>query len=251
MVAATADHRLNLQIGQDAERQDILSCVVSSADSCRVIFPAVWSDGDITVAVHSQGRNCRQSQAVRNRIAAWLSAPQRLCRSRPVRRSPNWRRPCASCCATTTRTTEDSGGHGKGLIVGAGPGAADLISLRGYHALQSADAILADQLVPATFLEDLGISSAGKLVCRLGDEEPHWTQDEINRWLVAAAQTGRTVVRLKGGDPFIFGRGDSEIECLASHGIPWEVIPGASSATAVLTAAGLPLTDTARDGPSR
>ena len=73
VVAATADHRLNRQIGQDAEAEGILSCVVSSADSSRVIFPAVCSEGNITVAVHSQGRNCRQSQAVRNRIAVLLS----------------------------------------------------------------------------------------------------------------------------------------------------------------------------------
>ena len=108
--------------------------------------------------------------------------------------------------------------------------------------MRSADAILVDRLIPATFLEDLGVSSAGKLVQWLGSEEPHWTQEEVNRWLVATAKTGRTVARLKGGDPFVFGRGDSEIESLASHRIPWEVIPGASSATAVLGSAGLPLT---------
>jgi uroporphyrinogen III methyltransferase / synthase len=127
-------------------------------------------------------------------------------------------------------------------IVGAGPGAADLISVRGYHALRSADAILVDRLLPATFLEDLGISAAGKLVRQLGGDEPHWTQEEVNRWLVAAAGAGRTVVRLKGGDPFVFGRGDSEIECLDNHRIAWEIIPGASSATAVLSSAGFPLT---------
>jgi uroporphyrinogen III methyltransferase/synthase len=80
------------------------------------------------------------------------------------------------------------------------------------------------------------------LVQQLGSEGLHWSQAEIDRWLVATAASGRTVVRLKGGDPFIFGRGDSEIESLSSHGIPWEVIPGASAATAVLSSAGLPLT---------
>lgn len=149
--------------------------------------------------------------------------------------SPTHRGELDACPAASART-------GRVYIVGAGPGAADLISLRGYHALRSADAILLDQLLPATFLEDLGISSAGKLVRRLGTDEPHWTQEEINHWLVTTAKTGQTVVRLKGGDPFVFGRGDSEIEALASHRIPWEVIPGASSATAVLSSAGLPLT---------
>jgi len=131
---------------------------------------------------------------------------------------------------------------GKVSIVGAGPGAADLISLRGCHALQSADAVLMDRLIPKTFFEDLGISSAGKWIQWLGSEEPHWSQEEINRWLVAAAASGQAVVRLKCGDPFVFGRGDSEIEALDSRGIPWEVIPGASAATAVLSSAGFPLT---------
>jgi len=237
VVAATADRRLNLDIGQDAEDRGILSCVVSSAASSRVIFPAVWSDGNVTVAVHSQGWSCRQSQAVRNRIATWLSESRQPCKNfqEPARDGPVW--PSGHSARLKTSTA-----MGKVYVLGAGPGASDLISLRGYQALPLADAILIDQLVPATFLEDLGIFSTGKLVKHLGNEEPHWTQEEINQWLVATARTGRTVARLKGGDPMIFGRGDHEIECLASHDVPWEVIPGLSSATAVLTAAGFPLT---------
>lgn len=240
VVAATADHRLNCRIGRDAEAEGILSCEVSSADSSRVIFPAVCHEGNITVAVHSQGRDCRQSQAVRNRIAVWLSASRQLRKVRAGRRERRGEAP--THLGELDARQRASAGSGKVYIVGAGPGAADLISLRGYHALRSADAILVDRLIPATFLEDLGISLAGKLVQRLGSEEHHWTQEEINGWLVATAATGRIVVRLKGGDPFVFGRGDSEIESLESHRIPWEVIPGASSATAVLGSAGLPLT---------
>lgn len=223
VVAATADDRLNRQIGQDAENEGILSCVVSSADSSCVIFPAVCSDGDVTVAVHSQGKDCRKSQAVRNRIAVWMSASRQLPKVQ-AGRDRGGKGP--KCPGELDAREKASPGMGKVYIVGAGPGAADLISLRGYHALRSADAILVDRLIPATFLEDLGISSTGKLVQSLGSEEPHWSQEKINRWLVATASTGRTVARLKGGDPFIFGRGDSEIESLANSGIPWEVIPG-------------------------
>ncbi len=246
VVAATSDHSLNLQIGQDAERAGILSCVTSSADSSSVIFPAVCSDGDLAVAVHSHGRNCRQSQAMRNRIAVWLSASRQSRKARGGSRNLRGKGPTHAGEPDARR--RESPGTGRVYIVGAGPGAADLISLRGYHALRSADAILLDQLLPATFLEDLGISSADKLVQRPGSEGLRWSQEEIERWLVATAATGRTVVRLKGGDPFIFGRGDSEIESLSRHSIPWEVIPGASTATAVLTSAGLPLT---RHGQAR
>ncbi len=234
MVAATADQALNLQIGQDAENEGILSCVASSAESSHVIFPAVCSDGNVSVAVHSHGRDCRQSQAVRNRIAIWLSASRQLRKDRCGRGSASLEKPDAH-----DKTPHDSG---RVYIVGAGPGAADLISLRGYHALRSADAILIDELIPEDFLEELGIATVDKRIERLGGGKRHWSQEEINRWLVATAATGQTVVRLKGGDPFIFGRGDSEIEALAKHGIPWEVIPGPSAATAVLASAGLPLT---------
>ena len=240
VIAATADRRLNRQIGRDAERQGILSCVVSSADSSRVIFPAVWRDRDITVAVHSQGRDCRRSQAVRDRIAAWLLEAHQSCESHSGGEEPKDNglvRP-----VKRRATAEAAENVGRVYVVGAGPGSADLISQRGYQALLSADAILVDQLVPATFLDDLGISSDGKLVEHLGKVEPRWSQETINRWLAATAKRGLTVVRLKGGDPFVFGHGDSEIDYLEDRGIPWEVIPGASSATAVLTAAGLPLT---------
>lgn len=127
-------------------------------------------------------------------------------------------------------------------LVGAGPGAPDLISVRGYRALCRADVVLADRLVPRTFLQELGIPSTGKTIRWLEDDAGRWSQAEINRWLVHHAQAGKVVARLKGGDPFVFGRGDVEIEYLSAQGVPWEVIPGCSSATAVPTAAGLPLT---------
>ena len=217
VVAATDDSPLNLRIGRETEARGVLSCVVSCAASSRVIFPAVCRKNGVTLAVHTDGRDCRRSQAVRDRIAAALAG-----------NSPG-------CIHPGLET-------GKVILVGAGPGAPDLISLRGYRALLEADAILADRLVPPDFLEQLGIARAGKLVRWLGEQTPRWTQERINRWLATAARGGRMVVRLKGGDPLIFGRGDAEIEHLHGCGIPWEVIPGCSSATAVLTAAGLPLT---------
>jgi uroporphyrinogen III methyltransferase/synthase len=136
--------------------------------------------------------------------------------------------------------------HGKVYIVGAGPGSPDLISLRGYRALLAADAVLADQLLPASFLDDLGISSADKLVEWLGDDHPRRSQEEINRWLIEQARHGRTVARLKGGDAFVFGRGEDEAAALSDAGIAWEVIPGPSASTAVPTSAGFPLTRHAR-----
>jgi uroporphyrin-III C-methyltransferase/precorrin-2 dehydrogenase/sirohydrochlorin ferrochelatase len=233
-VAATADRALNLRIGRDAEKKGILSCVASSGARSRVIFPAVHETQDVVVAVHSRGRDCRRSQSVRNRIALWLSASRQLRTARSAADLALDGQPSAR--------GKSHRGIGRVYIVGAGPGAADLITVRGYHALRAADAILMDELLPADFLAELGIPTADKRLERLGGGGRHWSQEEINQWLVAAAISGQTVVRLKGGDPFVFGRGDSEIDALAKHDIPWEVIPGPSSATAALSGAGLPLT---------
>lgn len=131
---------------------------------------------------------------------------------------------------------------GKVYLIGAGPGAADLISVRGRRALRSAAAVLVDQLLPRNFLAELEIPTADKRVEWLADKSPRWSQSRINRWLTIAARRGSNVARLKGGDPFVFGQAEEETGHLSKLGIPWEVIPGPSSFTAALTAAGFPLT---------
>ncbi|HLA85669.1 MAG TPA: uroporphyrinogen-III C-methyltransferase [Thermoguttaceae bacterium] len=131
---------------------------------------------------------------------------------------------------------------GKVYLIGAGPGAADLISVRGRRALQMADAVLVDQLLPRNFLDELEISTADKCVVWLADASPRWTQGKINGWLVSQARQDRRVARLKGGDPFVFGQAEEETRHLSHWDVPWEAIPGPSSFTAVLTSAGFPLT---------
>jgi len=102
--------------------------------------------------------------------------------------------------------------------------------------------VIGDKLLPQSFLEDLGIPSGEKCVHWLGGDGPREEQEEINHCLSSEAQAGKVVVRLKGGDPLVFGRGTEEADHLSERGIPWEIIPGPSSVTAVLTAAGIPLT---------
>jgi len=136
-------------------------------------------------------------------------------------------------------------GIGMVHIVGAGPGSADLISLRGYRLLLQAEVIVADRLVPLGFLEELGIP-ADRTVIRLGDAGTRETQEEINDLMARHALAGRRVVRLKGGDPFVFGRGDEEVAHLTARGIPCDVVPGQSSCIAVATSAGFPLTSHGR-----
>lgn len=127
-------------------------------------------------------------------------------------------------------------------LVGAGPGAPDLISLRGLRALEAADVIVLDSLLPGGYLTELGITEDTRIVRRLQPGETRDSRDEILRSMVEHASAGRNAVRLKTGDPHVFGRSAEEIEFLGKSGIPWEVIPGMTAATAVPTAAGLPLT---------
>src|SRR5512141_2974389 len=133
--------------------------------------------------------------------------------------------------------------HPKGFVwlVGAGPGAADLITLRGLRLLQSAEAVVCDELVNKELLEqcprDCERPFVGK---RAGSHSA--TQPEINALLVNLAGSGKKVVRLKGGDPLVFGRAGEEMAVLREAGVPFEIVPGVTAATAASAAAGLPLT---------
>lgn len=125
-------------------------------------------------------------------------------------------------------------------LVGAGPGDPELLTLKAVRLLAAAEVVLYDRLVSPEILAmaapDAELIDVGK---RPGASH---TQDLINDLLVGVAQSGRRVVRLKGGDPFVFGRGGEEVEALAAHGIACEVVPGISSALAAPTAAGIPIT---------
>ncbi len=131
---------------------------------------------------------------------------------------------------------------GKVYLVGAGPGDPGLITLRGKYLLERAEVLVYDYLASPKLLKyvpkDAKLIYAGK---KGGSKHTH-TQEEINQMLVDWARAGKMVVRLKGGDPFIFGRGGEELEDLVKAGVPFEVVPGVTSATAAATYAGIPIT---------
>ena len=130
---------------------------------------------------------------------------------------------------------------GRVLLVGAGPGAADLLTLRAVRALGSADVVVHDGLVGADVM-DL-VPASARLISVAKKRDRHtMQQDAIGDLLVAEALAGNVVVRLKGGDPFIFGRGGEEVAACAAAGVPVEVIPGVSSALGAAAAAQMPLT---------
>lgn len=138
-------------------------------------------------------------------------------------------------------TAQDTAKKGFVWLIGAGPGAADLITVRGLKALQGADAVVYDELANHDLLQNCPPGceqhSVGK---RAGRHNA--SQDEINALLVSLAQAGKRVVRLKGGDPLVFGRAGEEIEALRAAELSFEIVPGVTAATASAAAAGLPLT---------
>jgi uroporphyrin-III C-methyltransferase len=146
-----------------------------------------------------------------------------------------------SLLVSSTGATDGVGAPGKVYLIGAGPGDPELITVKGLRCLGRADVVLYDRLVSEELLTEARVGAelifVGKGPCRHS-----MTQDEINARMIACARSGRTVARLKGGDPFVFGRGGEEALALALAGIPFEVIPGISAAIAVPAAASIPVT---------
>ena len=137
----------------------------------------------------------------------------------------------------------DAKRRGRVILLGAGPGDPDLITLRGLKALQNADAVVYDALAAPELLEHVPASATLHNVGKRGHDEPTRTQPETTALLIEHARAGDVVVRLKGGDPFVFGRGGEEASACVSAGIDFEVIPGISSSMAALAYAGIPITD--------
>jgi uroporphyrin-III C-methyltransferase len=143
----------------------------------------------------------------------------------------------------TTRsdtTSDDTGTVGKVYLVGSGPGDPDLLTVKANRLLETADVVLHDKLPGPEILGQIPEDKREDVGKRAGGE---WTpQEYTNARLVELAQEGNTVARLKGGDPMVFGRGGEEMEHLAEHGIPFEIVPGITSAIAGPEAAGIPVT---------
>jgi uroporphyrin-III C-methyltransferase / precorrin-2 dehydrogenase / sirohydrochlorin ferrochelatase len=227
--AAASDPEVNALVAREAERERIWCVRADNAAASAARTPAVARHGNITIAVTSGG-DPRRSQKLRSAIALALADG-----SLPVR--PQRR---------TTRVADPStvvapARSGSVALVGGGPGDPGLITVRGRRLLAEADVVVADRLGPRALLDELDpdveIVLAGK-----APGAHTMTQDEINALIVDRALAGLRVVRLKGGDPFVFGRGGEEALACVRAGVPFEVVPGVTSAVAVPACAGIPVT---------
>jgi uroporphyrin-III C-methyltransferase/precorrin-2 dehydrogenase/sirohydrochlorin ferrochelatase len=249
--------------------------VTDDAELSTFIFPAVVDRSPIIVAVGSAGHAPVLARRVREQIEALL--PERLgalarfmgAHRKAVQRALGalarrgfWERVVAGPVAThvlagkeeqaaralerellTSRLTDPPSSEpplGEVYLIGAGPGDPDLLTLRAAQLLQRADVILYDRLVSEAVLERARRDAERIFVGKESGEADH--QHRIHDLLVRFAREGKRVARLKGGDPFVFGRGGEEIEVLAAHGIPCTVVPGITAALGAAAAAELPLT---------
>ncbi|HEV8278550.1 MAG TPA: uroporphyrinogen-III C-methyltransferase [Streptosporangiaceae bacterium] len=221
--AATDDPAVNARVAADAQRLRIWCVRADDAAASAAWTPSVARDGEITVAV-TAGGDPERAKRLRAAIASALAEG-----ALPVRP----RRPPAGNRAAA-RT-------GRVALVGGGPGDPGLLTVRGRRLLAEADVVIADRLAPRDVLAgldpDVEVIDAGK-----APHTQHLSQERINALLVERALAGQRVVRLKGGDPFVFGRGGEEALACARAGIPFEVVPGVTSAVAVPACAGIPVT---------
>lgn len=271
VIAATNDRRLNQSIADAAAARRLFCNVVDDAALSSAQVPAIVDRSPITIAISSGGsapviaRRLRErieslfdpalgalaALAQRKRLAIRQARPQLRARrdfydwllDGPVLSALRRSRADEAEAALDQALTQDTQAPaGKVLLVGAGPGDPGLLTLRGLRALNEADVILSDRLVSPAILalarRDAQVIDVGKA---LGG--PHEsTQARIHALMVSHARQGRCVVRLKGGDPLVFGRGGEELQHLKRHGIAYEVVPGITAALACGAYAGIPLT---------
>jgi uroporphyrin-III C-methyltransferase/precorrin-2 dehydrogenase/sirohydrochlorin ferrochelatase len=215
VVAATDDPAVNAEVAAEAEAQRIFCVRADDATGGTAWTPAVGRHAGVTVAVLGN-REPRRSAGVRDAIIAALRD------------------------GVVAEPRDETVAPGV-VLVGGGPGDPELVTVAARRALSEADVVVADRLAPRELLDELPPDVELVDVAKLPRGRAA-AQQEINEVIVARALEGKRVVRLKGGDSFVYGRGYEEALACAAAGVPWRVIPGLTSATAVPAVAGIPVT---------
>jgi uroporphyrin-III C-methyltransferase/precorrin-2 dehydrogenase/sirohydrochlorin ferrochelatase len=272
IIAATDNQSINRTISELAQRKNIPVNVVDQPELCSFIVPSLIDRSPVQVAVSTGGASPVLARLLRARLETMIpSAYGKLAslmeefrgKVRQHVKDPDKRRhfwetvvqgPIAEmvfsgkeeAAREAMHTAIDQGEHasssrGEVYLVGAGPGDPDLLTFRALRLLQQADVIVYDRLVSEEILE---LARRDADLVYVGKERDKHTlpQEDINEMLARIAKKGKRVLRLKGGDPFIFGRGGEEIETLMQAGIPFQIVPGITAAAGAASYGGIPLT---------
>ncbi len=272
-IAATDDPEANIAVVTAARERGILVNVVDDGDRSDFIFPSIVDRSPLVVAVGTSGNSPTLARRVRAQIEAllperlgelaqyagrWRDAVKQALPDLPARLK-FWDGFFASGVATQVLAGNAVGAEsamrtaleeartaaavprGEVYLIGAGPGDPDLLTLRAQQLLQQADVLLHDRLVPAAILGRARLDAVKINVGKTPGSHEH-TQDYINQLLLQHARAGKRVARVKGGDPFVFGRGGEELAVLRAAGIPVVVVPGITAGLGAAASAGIPLT---------
>jgi uroporphyrin-III C-methyltransferase / precorrin-2 dehydrogenase / sirohydrochlorin ferrochelatase len=271
VIAATDDRAVNAEISRLAQAQLLPVNVVDDPELCSFIMPAIVDRSPVLIAISTGGASPVLARLLRARLESLIPATygqlaalsarfrERVKRALPeAARRPFWERALQGPIAELVfsgRTNEAEAALARALddrerrgpepgevyLVGAGPGNPDLLTFAALRLMQQADVVLYDNLVSAPIL-DLTRRDAERIY--VGKQRALHTmrQEQINALMVELASAGRRVLRLKGGDPYVFGRGGEEIESLAASGVRFQVVPGITAACGAAAYAGIPLT---------
>lgn len=264
IICATDDHAINVQVHADAKARSIAINVVDVPDLCDFIFPAIVDRDPIVIGVSSNGKAPVLARLIRAKIESQL--PSTI--GRIAKLAGEFRQTVKEKLPTITERrhfwegvfnralADNAVGHltdelddfvknndkaGEVYIVGAGAGDPDLLTFKALRLMQQADVVLYDALVADEIL-DLCRRDSDKIFVGKKRADHAKTQDQINELLVKYAKQGKRVLRLKGGDPFVFGRGGEEMIACQEAGVPYQVVSGITAALAAGSYAGIPLT---------
>jgi uroporphyrin-III C-methyltransferase/precorrin-2 dehydrogenase/sirohydrochlorin ferrochelatase len=271
VIAATDDEATNRAVFVAADSRHIPVNVVDSPDLCTFTMPSIVERHPITIAISSGGTAPVLARMIRARIetlvpasygrlaalaaefrdrvkARFANTQERRIFWEGVFQGPIGERVLSGQEASAREALKsalvgdaDALNHGEVYLVGGGPGDPDLLTFRALRLMQQADVCVYDKLVSKEVIELVRRDAELIYVGKARDQHT-LPQEEINDLLVRLAKEGKRVLRLKGGDPFIFGRGGEEIETLMQHGVPFQVVPGITAANGVSAYAGIPLT---------
>lgn len=269
VIAATDDREVNIRVSSAAKERNIPVNVVDNPELCSFVMPSILDRSPLVVAFSTGGASPVLARLLRarfeslipegyGRLASFASRFREKVRekiTKPSERRIFWENVFEGRVAEKVFIGDEKKAeammdemmekheahHGEVYLVGAGPGDPDLLTFRALRLMHKADVVLYDNLVSKPILE-MTRRDAARIYVGKKKSDHAMPQEEINETLVRLAKEGKRVLRLKGGDPFIFGRGGEEIEKLSSQGIPFQVVPGITAASGVSSYAGIPLT---------